>query len=265
MALAIFASAILLGSAIALGSVSRAYAHTFAGNENVEFLTMVQEIKVETLLAGNSTSDKEVANHHIEHAAEALTNSTIEEIAEKNQRIANDLPLSIEQLKTAIDSGASPDEVRQDVQAVSDLLDEAVQVRIERSQATNSTVQATVVANLVDEALEHYGEAVGFEGNMTDMSSMSTPDTDMRANATVASVPDYQSAQAFAEKAQELYQQIKPEALSGTDNAVKELDDAFPAFASAIKGKASPMEIMEIAHMKIHPSLMTAYGLQAAS
>ncbi|AIF83565.1 hypothetical protein NTE_01502 [Candidatus Nitrososphaera evergladensis SR1] len=269
MALAIFASVILLGSAIALGPVNRAYAHTFQGSENVEFLTMVQQIKVETSLAGNNTSDKEVANHHMEHAAEALTNSTLKEIAEKNKRIATDLPSSIEQLKTAIDSGASADEVKQDVQAVSDLLDEAVQIRIEKSQVDNSTIQAAVVANLVNEALEHYGEAVGFEGNMTDMSAMQSENSSMQGNttttSTVVSVPNYQSSLAFAEKAQELYQQIKSKALSGTDNAVTGLDGAFPSFVNAIKGKASPMDIMEIAHTKIHPNLITAYNLQVAS
>lgn len=268
MALAVFASAILLGSAIALGPVNRAYAHTFHGNENVDFLTLVQQIKVETSLAGNNTSDKEVADHHIEHATEALTNSTLKEIAEKNQRIATDLPSSIEQLKTAIGSGASADEVKQDVQTVSDLLDEAVQVRIERSQVTNTTIQATVVANLVNEALEHYGEAVGFEGNMTDLSAMQPGNNSgMQAKtaATVVSVPNYQSAQAFAEKAQELYQQIKSKALPGTDNAVNGLDGAFPAFVKAIKDKASPMEIMQIGHVRIHPNLMTAYNLQVES
>jgi hypothetical protein len=263
MALAILASAILVGSAV--GSASfRAYAHTFHGDENVAFLTMVQQIKVETSLAGNNTSNKEVADHHVEHAAQALDNSTLKEIAEKNQRIATDLPQSIQQVKTSIDSGASPDEVKQNVQMLSDLLDEATDVRIEKTQVTNTTVQATVVANLVNEALEHYGEAVGFEGNMTDMSSMgATPSTGAQASAKVVDIANYQSSQAFAQKAQELYQQIKSKALPGADNAVKALDDSFPAFVSAIKDKASPMEIMQIAHTKIHPNLMTAYSLLA--
>jgi hypothetical protein len=112
----------------------------------------------------------------------------------------------------------------------------------------------------VNEALEHYGEAVGYKGNMTDMSSMSSAPS---ANAKVVDLANYQSSQAFAEKAQELYQQIKSKALPGTDNAVKALDDSFPALVNAIKGKASPMEIMQIAHTKIHPSLMTAYSLLA--
>lgn len=268
IATVLFASAILLGSAVALGPVNRAYAHTFHGNENADYLTMVQQIKVETSLAGNNTSDKEVANDHMEHAAESLSNSTLKEIAERNERIATDLPGSIEQLKTAINSGASASEVKQDVQAVSDLLDESVDVRIEKAQTTNATIQATVVANLVNEALEHYGEAVGFKGNMTDMSSMANNNSTSGAagsTATVVSVANYQSSLAFAQKAQELYQQVKPKAISGTDNAIKELDSAFPALVNAVKDKASPMEIMQIAHVRIHPNLMTAFNLVTES
>lgn len=268
----VFASAILLlGSAVVFGPANRAaYAHTFSGNENAAFLTMVQQIKVETSLAGNNTSDKEIADHHMEHAAEALSNATLKEIAERNKRIATDLPASIEQLKTTIDSGnATASNIRDQVQAVSDLLDEATQVRVESTQVSNSTVQALVVANLVNEALEHYGEAVGFEGNMTDMSAMTQQhmnNTNTTSPAKIVSEANYQSALAFAQKAQELYQQqIKDKALPGKENAVKALDEAFPAFVKAIKDKASAMEVMKIGHVRLHPNLIAAYNLQLAA
>jgi hypothetical protein len=270
----IFASAILLGSAIVLSPVNRAYAHTFSGDENVAFLSMVQAIKIETSLAGNNTSNKDVANHHVEHAAEALTNSTVKEIAEKNQRIATDLPASIEKLKASINSAnAIVNNVKQQVQGISDLLDEAVQVRIDPAQVSNTTVKASVVANLVNEALEHYGEAVGFQGSMTDMSAMASmqamnkSSSNMQANTAtkIVSEPNYQSAIAFAQKSQELYQQIKAKALPGKENAVKALDGAFPAFVKAIKDKASPMEIMNLAHLRIQPNLMEAYNLKLAA
>lgn len=276
-ALAIVLSAIITASAVNLAPI-RAYAHTFQGNESVEFLTMVQIIKVETSLAGENASDADIASHHVEHASEALTNSTIKEITEKNQRIGTDLPASIEKLGAAIDSGADSATINQNVRDVGNLLDEAVQVRIEQAQRTNSTVQALVVANLVNEALEHYGEAVGFEGNMTDMSNMQAsnssesqgageagttmPSENMQGNATVVSLPNYQSARAFAEKAQELYQEIQPKALAGTESAVRALDAAFPEFISAIDAKASAMDMMKIGHLKIHPNLMAAYNLQ---
>jgi hypothetical protein len=288
--MAIFASAILLGSTVVAFSPANreAFAHTFKGNENVAFLTMVQQVKVETSLAGNNTStNKDIANHHIEHATEALTNATLEEISERNKRIATDLPIAIEQLKASINAGnATADDIKQQVQGISDLLDEAVQVRIERNQVTNSTVQALVVANLVNEVLEHYGEVTGIKGNDTGMSSSfvmgeqnstSTSgsegghlhaggevsgQTTATSSNDLVSEANYQSAQAFAEKANELYQQIRAQAVPGKDSAVKALDNAFAAFVRAIQEKASLAEVTNLAHLRIHPNLMEAYGLK---
>ncbi len=76
------------------------------------------------------------------------------------------------------------------------------------------------------------------------------------------SQPDYQSAVALAQKAQDMYQQqIKTKALPGKENAIKALDSAFPAFVKAIRDKSSAMDVMMLAHLKVHPNLMEAYGL----
>lgn len=285
-AMAIVASIVLLGSVAVLSPLNRAYAHTFKGDENMAFLSMVQQIKTETSLAGNNTSDKDIANHHIEHVVEALTNATLKEISEKNQRIATDLPANIEQLKTMINSSnATAEDINSQVQQISGLLDEAVQVRIDPAQVTNSTVQALVVASMLNEALEHYGEAIGFEGNMTNMSTMipsgqhgtamhpTSNASNIQANSTgasntgatkIVSVPNYQSAVAFSEKAQNLYQQIKAKAQPGKENAIRALDSSFPAFIKAIKDKAPAMEVASLAHLRIHPNLMEAYNLKLA-
>jgi hypothetical protein len=262
-------------------SGQRAFAHTFQGGDSAEFLTMVQIIKSETSLAASNLDDKDTAKDHVEHASEALTNSTIKELAERNERLAKDLPASLESLGAAIDSGADASQVNQNVQSLSDLLDEAVTVRIEKVQLDNSTVKAVVVSNLVNEALEHYGEAIGFEGNMTDMSNMTMSDSggshmtnssssssgmsmgsESSNNVTVVSVANYQSAHAFAQKAQELYQEIKTRAINGTETATQNLDSAFPDFIKAIDDKASAQDVMNIAHVRIHPNLQVAYNLQ---
>jgi hypothetical protein len=271
VALAVFVSAILLGSALVFRP---AYAHTFQGGESAEFLTMVQVMGVETSLAAENRADAELAAEHMEHAGEELTDHVLEEIAERNERIARDLPASFEELESAIGSGASDEEVNQRLDALNNLLGEAVTVRIESDQLTNSTVKAVVVANLVNEALEHYGEAVGFEGNMTDMSTMNMTDSSMESGSMggmegsmespveVVSEANYQSSLAFAQRAEELYAEIKADALEGSDDAVAKLDAGFPDFVSAIEANATAMEVMRVAHMDIHPNLMVAYDLQ---
>lgn len=284
-ALAVLVSAVLMGSAVFLGPANRAYAHTFQGGESAEFLTMVQVIEVQASLAVQNASDPEIAAEHIEHAAEELDENTLDEIAERNERIANDLPASLEDLQAAIDAGETDLDAR--LTAVSNLLGEAVSVRIERDQLNNSTIQAVVVANLVNEALEHYGEAIGSDMNMTDMSAMnmgsgesdgsmegmesqSMNNSSMESGSMgetegpveIVSEVDYQSSLAYAQRAQEKYEEIKADAIEGTEDAVGKLDSAFPDFVSAIENKGTAMEVMRVAHLDIHPNLMVAYDLQ---
>jgi hypothetical protein len=271
VALAMFISAILLGSTLAFRP---AYAHTFQGGESAEFLTMVEVMGVETSLAAENRADAELAAEHMEHAGEQLTDHILEEIAERNERIARDLPASLEELESAISSNASDGEVSQRLDALNNLLGEAVTVRIESDQLNNSTIKAVVISNLVNEALEHYGEAIGFEGNMTDMSTMNMTDSGMESGSMggmegsmegpveIVSEANYQSSLAFAQRAEELYAEIKADALQGTDDAVAKLDAGFPDFVSAIESRATAMEVMRVAHADIHPNLMVAYDLQ---
>jgi len=271
-ALAVLVSAVLLGSAVFLGPANRAYAHTFQGGESAEFLTIVQVIDVQASLAVENASDPEIAAEHIEHAAEELDEDTLKEIAERNERIATDLPASLEDLQAAIEAGDTDLDAR--LTTLTDLLGEAVSVRIESDQLNNSTVQAVVVSNLVNEALEHYGEAIGSEMNMTDMSSMNTSDSgtesgsmggmegSMEGPVEVVNEVDYQSSLGYAQRAQERYEAIKADAIEGTEDAVAKLDSAFPDFVAVIENKGTDQEVMRVAHLEIHPNLQVAYDLQ---
>jgi hypothetical protein len=103
---------------------------------------------------------------------------------------------------------------------------------------------------------------------MTDMSSMNMTDSGMSdggmsmEDQEVVSEVDHQSAVAFAARTQELYGQIKQDAVEGSSEAVQALDSAFPEFVSAIDAGAPPMDVMNIAHGRLHPNLMVAYDLQ---
>jgi hypothetical protein len=262
--------AAVVSSIAVLFPMQSASAHTFSGDESAAFLATVEAIKIQTALAQENLADSEVAIEHAEHAAEALTEDDVEELKERNERIATDLPAALGDFRLAVESNQQ-DQVSQLADNIDSLLGEAVSVRIEQSQLNNSTIQALVVADLIDEALEHYGEAVGFEGDMTDMSAMNTTDAGMSMegngmsmsdNMTIASVGDHQSSRAFAERAQEIYNQIKQDAAQGSENAVEELDGAFPDFVSAIDSGMPAMDVMNIAHTRLHPNLQIAYNLQ---
>lgn len=275
-------SALLIVAMISAGVVSftgqRAFAHTFGGDESASFLAMVEVIKLQTSLVQSNLGNSTLAAAHADHAAEALTNSTVKEINEKNQRLAKDLPASLEELKSAAKSGKSKADVDQIATRINSLLDETTTVRIEKSQLTNSTIQALVIVNLLNEVEEHYAGAHGMEeekSNETSSGGMSMGGNGTMSNSTqgsnsteskgspmIVDEADYQSAKAFAARSQELYGQIKSKALSNATDAVGKLDAGFANLVKAIDNKSPNDDVDTIIHGEIHTNMIVAYNLQ---
>lgn len=187
------------------------------------------------------------------------------------------------------------------VNDINGILDEIVTARIDPDQLNNSTIQVLAVAELLDEVLRNYGDAFAVGYDMTNMSmltmdsnnntnshrenstsihSMSTMDIDSSSvgdnmsienmsdsDGKLVNITDYQTAQALAMRVQELYNnQIMNSSISEGSKTVDQSNSnvsiALKEFVTNIDGKSSPMDIMTIIHTRIHPNLMTAFGLQ---
>src|SRR6185503_20235007 len=179
-ALAISLSILML-LGVTIASSRNAYAHTFSGDESASFLATVEVIRVQLDLAKKDlASDMDIAAEHAEHAREHLSNDTIKEITERNNRLGTELPSSLDELHETIAGGnATQANVDELVNNINNLLDETVAVRIENSQQTNSTVQGTMFADLIDEILESYNGAYGIEENNHDDDSMNMNNSSM--------------------------------------------------------------------------------------
>jgi hypothetical protein len=271
------------------------YAHSFSGSETASFLSLVHKIRVESGLVLDNAGNATLARQHADNAAKAIDNQTLDEIAERNNRIANDLSSLLQDLHTA--AASTPIDAASINNIVSNLdatLGEAVSVRIDEEQLNNSTAQAIVLADVIDEALRNYGSAfeVGFD--MTNMSlmdemiwdnnsgssdsgGMEGASTQMDGNntdsSTVGNMSAYQSAQAFANKSLEIFQNdlkplSPPSATAGGSNssnltaAISQIEGSLVKLQQAINNKASPEEIMMIVHAEIHPNIQVAYNLQ---
>src|SRR5690349_3869608 len=102
-----YISILLITSAIASTILSLsspdnlAYAHTFSQNESANYLSLIERIRAESQLvevnleAGNLT----LAQAHANNAANLVDNNTLDEIRERNNRVANTLENSLEQLR----------------------------------------------------------------------------------------------------------------------------------------------------------------------
>ena len=319
LSLAIILLSIVLGSSINMNndnnSLLNAFGHTFSPNESASFLSFVDQIQVEselvqTNLANDSTS---LAQEHAKKAGSLLTSNITTEIAEENQRVANELTRAINDLQ---DISLSPQQVGSIDQLVSDIdsiLGEAESTRIEQEDLENATIQALAFADLVNSILENYGNAYAVDFDMTNMSSMvmngqsnnnmstmtmSNMDTNgndndsnkemnsmnmsssstvvgmdvgggegsesgINSSSSLVNLTDYQSAQALAAKALEIFNtELRPIAPNNSSALLINLENGLPKLNDSIRNKASPMDIMMIVHTQIHPNILQAFNLR---
>ena len=255
---------LLVGSII---NANNALGHTFSGDESASFLAGIEMTKIELKLAADqAASNATNAKAHADHATEHITANDTKEIKERNSRVADEFNKSMTDFVNAIDSGsASGSDVNTKVGNINDILSEIVSARIDKEQLNNVTVKALVVNDLVGEALEHYGGALGMaeEGHDENQSNSSTSEhTESQNNATTSIVnpADYQSSQAAVSRAIQLYNEIKP---SGDSNA-SQLADSLNTLKTKIDNKSPFDEVDKTVDDKISPVLNDMFKLNLA-
>jgi hypothetical protein len=319
------------------------YAHMFTTDEAASFLAFADQLQVESELVQTNlvNNNLSLAQKHANKAAALLTPSVVIEIAEKNQKVADDLTSAVNNLqKISSSSEKQRQMVKQLVSDINATLSEAVTIRIEQGQGKegssnfldkgieflrgifgggggkeaddkvdrNETTQPLAFADLVDSILINYGNAYAVDFDMTNMTimsnmasmiggnsstmgmvgmandgnssnnnssmnmdSMNTPssttmnmDSKTNRNYELVDITDYQSTQALASKAQEIFNtKLKSIALgSNTSAFITNLENGLIQLIDSIRSKASPMDIMMIVHTQIHPNLLEAFNLK---
>jgi hypothetical protein len=215
------------------------YGHNFIVTDDSALLTLIEQIKAET----------ELVNAYF------LTsnNSSIIEHAKNAANFTN----------------ALNDKLRQST--VTDI------AQVYTNGLYNSTTLALVVANLVDEILRNYGSAYGITYDLTNMSNMVMPmmlsgnDSSslghssmlQKNNAVPVNMYNYQTAQVLSNVVYRLFND-KLSAQASVDEKVKtdNLEQSIKDLKYAIDNKVRAEDLMEIAHVKIHPMLQSAYDLK---
>lgn len=225
------------------------YAHYFTSDQSAEFLSLIHQIDVEMALM-NETFPSEIGSsyHHAKSAAELMN---------KTYHLTNAI---------------SPTDFR--IIHQEELL----------NNDDNSTVQALVAANIVDETLRKYGDAYDVKYDLTNMSNMLITqsinvhkmeshlnglENDDGNELILMSVGDYQSAQALAREALNLFERkLVPLAHFENNESnpgiayISRLGDSLVELNNMLNNKASPEDFMELVHTQIHPSLQLAYNLE---
>jgi hypothetical protein len=166
----------------------------------------------------------------------------------------------------------------------------------------DETTKPIAFADLVDSVLINYGNAYRVDLDMTNMSnmammggnsssmamvdmadknnsnnsgSMNIGSMDMammnmngktNRNNSLVDMTDYQSAQALATKAQEIFNnELKSTAPNNSSAFITNLENGLRQLNGSIKNKVSPVDIMTIVHTQIHPNLLEIFNLSTAS
>jgi hypothetical protein len=270
-------------------------AHTFSENENALFLTMINKIKAETqLVAHDFSNNTEQAQDHARIAEGLFTqkdpvvNTTwTNEISERNPRVTTDLLHYLNDLKTAIASPSSNPNLTSIQSNIGNLLDEAVSVRISKNLIDNPKTQALVLANLGNEIYNNYGAALGLPpSTVANMGGISMPGMSMpskgssinmntstgngmsgmnainQSPGTIKNLTAYQTAESLAAVAQQVFDKnLKPIAPANATNSNSNIANYLEQLKNAINNKSSFMNVMELVHVRLHPTLISAYNL----
>jgi hypothetical protein len=81
--------------------------------------------------------------------------------------------------------------------------------------------------------------------------------------SSLVNMTDFQSAQALAAKALEIFNvELKPMAPNNSSAFITNLENGLSKLNDSIRDKASPMDIMMIVHTQIHPKILQAFNLR---
>jgi hypothetical protein len=252
------------------------YAHTFSGDESAAFLALVRQIEAEIgLVNSNLPSNITLAQEHAEHATEHLDANTTKELTERNERVSNDLTRELSDLQASINAKPSPaiQVINDKVANINATLQDAIAVRIEQDQLSNSTVNALAINDILGEVLEHYGAAYGIEeeereeehGNETDTTDNTTETAAGRNTTAIINLAEYQSAQAYANESKQMLNEVKALAPSNTTSTISNVENGINEMIIAIKNKLPFTTVDEIVDNKVLANLKAAFNLTQLS
>jgi hypothetical protein len=264
-------------SMVAIFPIKQAvYAHTFSGDESAAFLALVRQIEAELgLVDTNLSSNITLAQEHAEHATEHLDANTTKELAERNERVSNDLTNGLSDLQASIMAKPTPaiGVIKEKVGNINATLQDVIAVRIEKDQLNNSTVSALAINDILGEVLEHYGAAYGIadeaeeeEHSNETSAADNTTGTAADSNTTaILDLAEYQSAKAYTNEAKQMLDEVKVLAPSNASSAISNTENGINEMITAINNKAQFSTVDDIVDSKVLPSMKMTFNLTQLS
>jgi hypothetical protein len=276
---------------------NKIYGHNFAGDESASFLALMDQIQTEMSLINTNLIDdnQSIAKDHLKQIKELYTKNIKKEIAERNERIANEISSIINETSIAIENNNNQD-ISESVKNFNDVLAEAISVRIDSDALTNATINALHFANLINSIDLSYANAIGTKpmnmsamnmgnnstishGNntsnntmpnmkmnhgdsITSMSKHTDNNQNTTDNITISNMASYQTANELTNDAIELFNStIKQNIPSNATENSKAIESGLQQLKNMIESKVSYNKIMGIIHGTIQTNTLEVFNL----
>ena len=277
---------------------NKIYGHNFAGDESASFLALMDQIQTEMSLINTNLIDdnQSLAKDHLKQIKELYTKNIKKEIAERNERIANEISSFLNETSIAIEKNNNNQDISDSVKNFNDILAEAISVRIDSDALTNATINALHFADLINSIDLSYANAIGTKpmnlsamnmGNsstmshgkntnnntmpnikmdhgdsMTSMSKQTDNNPNTTDNITVSNMASYQTAKELTNNAIELFNNtIKQNIHSNATENAKAIESGLQQLKNMIESKASYNKIMGIIHGTIQTNTQEVFNL----
>jgi hypothetical protein len=205
-------------------------AHIFvSSNENAAFLTLIERVRIEALLANDSLHSNLTSSN--EHLAQLL--DRLDDVIDNE----NYFVVKSEQFSNST----------VDALFLANVVDEILQY-----YGGAYGILPNVMLNMSSMSTMH------------SMSSMSTNSEIHKRNpSSIIDMAKYQTAKEYAKRAMEIFDaELKPYETKNNTITAGQIEKYLTELKNAVDSKAQPLEIMMIVHTKVHPNLQLAYNLK---
>ena len=243
--------------------VGNSFAHTFTNNESAA-LALIDNMKIQASLIQQSISSGniDIAKQHIDKLKELYSNHTNEEIAEKNERIANEISTTINYFTSSSDqNNFSQSQIDNNVQNLNAILDESISVRIPQDVLDNSTVHALHFVELVNAVDMNYNNTLVEQ----DIQNMPLVNSNNNCNLQIEDIVSYNTTRYILNVAIDLYEaKLKSKIIVNNNNSetIDKLQEGIKQLKTSIELKKPSSEITNIINGAVYPALQELYNFK---
>ena len=243
--------------------VGNSFAHTFTNNESAAFLALIDNMKIQASLIQQSISSGniDIAKQHIDKLKELYSNHTNEEIAEKNERIANEISTTINYFTSSSDqNNFSQSQIDNNVQNLNAILDESISVRIPQDVLDNSTVHALHFVELINAVDMSYNNTL-VEQDIQNMPLVNSN----KSRSQIEDIVSYNTTRDLLNVAIDLYEaKLKSKIIVNNNNSetIDKLQEGINQLKTSIELKKPSSEITNIINGAVYPALQELYNFK---